>query len=119
MGAEVQVHSLTGEASMHYNHLRGELIRLDADRGRWNVLITRAAHGGKAQALKPGNLRYMLARHEHGCEEIRLAAPREDPRFHALKTARSCSCTRLLAHQSTTSVMAFSSAWIPPQGAGR
>ena len=81
VGAEVQVHSLTGEACMHYNHLRGELICLDADRGRWNVRITSAAYGGKVLALKPGNLRCMLARNGHGCEEVRLAAPREDPRF--------------------------------------
>ena len=84
VGAEVQIHSLTSEAALHYNEFRGELLRFDLERGRWDVRITTAEADckGKVLALKPANLQRIMAHCSRGAAgETSVAAAGEDARL--------------------------------------
>lgn len=79
VGADVQIHSLTG--STEHNGSRGQLVRFDEDTGRWDVCIT-IGQRGRVLALKPANLYRVMAKESWAAAgESTMAAPGDDNRL--------------------------------------
>jgi hypothetical protein len=65
VGVEVQIHSLT--SATEHNGSRGELVRFDSGKGRWDVRIG-IGQNGRVLALKPDNLYRVMARESRAAE---------------------------------------------------
>ena len=95
-GAEVQVHSLTG--ATEHNGARGELVRFDSEKGRWDVRIT-IGHKGRVLALKPDNLYRVVARESRDAGgATAMAAPGSDHRLEAGAVVKVHSLTGAVEH---------------------
>ena len=96
VGVEVQIHSLTG--ATEHNGSRGELLRFDSEKGRWDVRIG-IGQNGRVLALKPDNLYRVMARESRAAEgTTAMGAPGNDHRFEVGALVKVHSLTGAVEH---------------------
>jgi hypothetical protein len=96
VGAEVQIHSLTG--ATEHNGSRGELLRFDSEKGRWDVRIG-IGQKGRVLALKPDNMHRVMARESRAAEgTTSLGAPGSDHRLEVGVLVKVHSLTGAVEH---------------------